>query len=84
MAKANTSFHKMEVEDSFIDAKKRRYPCEKIAPLAAVGMFQAGQRPITFNFDKYDQPRLGVQRIVMVTPPQRTADKAVRPPKCRC
>lgn len=83
MAKANiTSFHKMEVEDSFIDAKKKGViRGEKIAPLAAVGLYVPGGTaayPSSILMNVIPAKIAGVQRIVMVTPPQKDGlNKAV-------
>ncbi|AFR99763.1 histidinol dehydrogenase [Lentilactobacillus buchneri] len=83
LAKANiTSFHQMEVEDSFIDAKKKGViRGEKIAPLAAVGLYVPGGTaayPSSILMNVIPAKIAGVSRIVMVTPPQKDGlNKAV-------
>lgn len=76
LAKENiTSFHKMEVEDSFIDAKKKGViRGEKIAPLAAVGLYVPGGTaayPSSILMNVIPAKIAGVDRIVMCTPPQK-------------
>lgn len=83
LAKANiTSSHQMEVEDSFIDAKKKGViRGEKIAPLAAVGLYVPGGTaayPSSILMNVIPAKIAGVSRIVMVTPPQKDGlNKAV-------
>lgn len=83
LAKDNiTSFHEMEVEDSFIDAKKKGViRGEKIAPLAAVGLYVLGGTaayPSSILMNVIPAKIAGVSRIVMVTPPQKDGlNKAV-------
>lgn len=83
LAKENIiSFHKMEVEDSFIDAKKKGIiRGEKIAPLAAVGLYVPGGTaayPSSILMNVIPAKIAGVDRIVMVTPPQKDGlNKAV-------
>lgn len=83
LAKENiVSFHKMEVEDSFIDAKKKGViRGEKIAPLAAVGLYVPGGTaayPSSILMNVIPAKIAGVPRIVMVTPPQKDGlNKAV-------
>lgn len=83
LAKANiTSFYQMEVEDSFIDAKKKGViRGEKIAPLAAVGLYVPGGTaayPSSILMNVIPAKIAGVSRIVMVTPPQKDGlNKAV-------
>ncbi len=58
LAKRNiTSFQQMEVEESFIDAKKKGViRGEKVAPLAAVGLYVPGGTAAypLFNFNERD------------------------------
>lgn len=83
LAKENiVSFHKMEVEDSFIVAKKKGViRGEKIAPLAAVGLYVPGGTaayPSSILMNVIPAKIAGVPRIVMVTPPQKDGlNKAV-------
>ena len=83
LAKDNiTSFHEMEVEDSFIDDKKKGViRGEKIAPLAAVGLYVLGGTaayPSSILMNVIPAKIAGVSRIVMVTPPQKDGlNKAV-------
>ncbi|KRL23073.1 histidinol dehydrogenase [Lentilactobacillus kisonensis] len=76
LAKENiTSFQKMEVEESFIDAKKKGViRGEKIQPLAAVGLYVPGGTaayPSSILMNVIPAKIAGVGRIVMVTPPQK-------------
>lgn len=83
LAKRNiTSFHKMEIEDSFVDAKQKGViRGEKIAPLAAVGVYVPGGTaayPSSILMNVIPAKIAGVKRVVMVTPPQTNGlNKAV-------
>lgn len=75
LAKRNiTSFHQMEVEDSFVDAKQKGViRGEKIVPLAAVGVYVPGGTaayPSSILMNVIPAKIAGVKRVVMVTPPQ--------------
>lgn len=75
LAKQNiTSFHKQEIENSFVDVSTpgimRR---EKITPLASVGLYVPGGTaayPSTILMCGIPAKLAGVKRVVMVTPPQ--------------
>ena len=83
LAKRNiTSFQQMEVEESFIDAKKKGViRGEKVAPLAAVGLYVPGGTaayPSSILMNVIPAKIVGVSRIVMATPPQKDGlNKAV-------
>ncbi len=75
LAKQNiTSFHKQEIENSFVDVSTPGIMRgEKITPLASVGLYVPGGTaayPSTILMCGIPAKLAGVKRIVMVTPPQ--------------
>lgn len=75
LAKQNiTSFHKQEIENSFVDVSTPGIMRgEKIKPLASVGLYVPGGTaayPSTILMCGIPAKLAGVKRIVMVTPPQ--------------
>lgn len=75
LAKQNiTSFHKQEIENSFVDVSTPGIMRgEKITPLASVGLYVPGGTaayPSTILMRGIPAKLAGVKRIVMVTPPQ--------------
>ncbi|MEJ6400868.1 histidinol dehydrogenase [Nicoliella lavandulae] len=75
LAKQNIiSFHKREIENSFVDVSKPGIlRGEKITPLASVGLYVPGGTaayPSTILMCALPAKLAGVERIVMVTPPQ--------------
>lgn len=75
LAKQNiTSFHKQEIENSFVDVSTPGIMCgEKITPLASVGLYVPGGTaayPSTILMCGIPAKLAGVKRVVMVTPPQ--------------
>ena len=75
LAKQNiTSFHKQEIENSFVDVSTPGIMRgEKITPLASVGLYVPGVTaayPSTILMCGIPAKLAGVKRIVMVTPPQ--------------
>ncbi len=83
LAKKNiTSFQKMEVETSFMDANQKGViRGEKVEPLAAVGVYVPGGTaayPSSILMNVIPAKIAGVKKIVMVTPPQKDGlNKAV-------
>lgn len=74
-AKQNiTSFHKQEIENSFVDVSTPGIMRgEKITPLASVGLYVPGGTaayPSTILMCGIPAKLAGVKRVVMVTPPQ--------------
>lgn len=75
LAKQNiTSFHKQEIENSFVDVSTPGIMRgEKITPLASVGLYVPGGTaayPSTILMCGIPAKLAGVKRVVMVTPPQ--------------
>ena len=75
LAKQNiTSFHKQEIENSFVDVSTPGIMRgEKITPLASVGLYVPGGTaayPSTILMCGIPDKLAGVKRVVMVTPPQ--------------
>lgn len=75
LAKQNiTSFHKKEIENSFVDVSTPGIMRgEKITPLASVGLYVPGGTaayPSTILMCGIPAKLAGVKRVVMVTPPQ--------------
>lgn len=75
LAKQNiTSFHKQEIETSFVDVSTPGIMRgEKITPLASVGLYVPGGTaayPSTILMCGIPAKLAGVKRVVMVTPPQ--------------
>ena len=75
LAKQNiTSFHKQEIENSFVDVRTPGIMRgEKITPLASVGLYVPGGTaayPSTILMCGIPAKLAGVKRVVMVTPPQ--------------
>ena len=75
LAKQNiTSFHKQEIENSFVDVSTPGIMRgEKITPLASVGLYVPGGTaayPSTILMCGIPAKLAGVKRIVMVTPPR--------------
>ena len=75
LAKQNiTSFHKQEIENSFVDVSTPGIMRgEKITPLAGVGLYVPGGTaayPSTILMCGIPAKLAGVKRVVMVTPPQ--------------
>lgn len=75
LAKQNiTSFHKQEIENSFVDVSTPGIMRgEKIKPLASVGLYVPGGTaayPSTILMCGIPAKLAGVKRVVMVTPPQ--------------
>lgn len=75
LAKQNiTSFHKQEIENSFVDVSTPGIMHgEKITPLASVGLYVPGGTaayPSTILMCGIPAKLAGVKRVVMVTPPQ--------------
>lgn len=75
LAKQNiTSFHKQEIENSFVDVSTPGIMRgEKITPLASVGLYVPGGTaayPSTILMCGIPAKLVGVKRVVMVTPPQ--------------
>lgn len=75
LAKQNiTSFHKQEIENSFVDVSTPGIMrVEKITPLASVGLYVPGGTaayPSTILMCGIPAKLAGVKRVVMVTPPQ--------------
>ena len=75
LAKQNiTSFHKQEIENSFVDVSTPGIMRgEKITPLASVGLYMPGGTaayPSTILMCGIPAKLAGVKRVVMVTPPQ--------------
>lgn len=75
LAKRNiTSFHKQEIENSFVDVSTPGIMRgEKITPLASVGLYVPGGTaayPSTILMCGIPAKLAGVKRVVMVTPPQ--------------
>lgn len=75
LAKQNiTSFHKQEIENSFVDVSTPEIMRgEKITPLASVGLYVPGGTaayPSTILMCGIPAKLAGVKRVVMVTPPQ--------------
>ena len=75
LAKQNiTSFHKQEIENSFVDVSTPGIMRgEKITPLASVGLYVPGGTaayPSTILMCGIPAKLTGVKRVVMVTPPQ--------------
>ena len=75
LAKQNiTSFHKQEIENSFVDVSTPGIMRgEKITPLASVGLYVPGGTaayPSTILMCGIPAKLAGVKRVVIVTPPQ--------------
>ena len=75
LAKQNiTSFHKQEIENSFVDVSTPGIMRgEKITPLASVGLYVPGGTaayPSTILMCGIPAKLAGVKRVVMMTPPQ--------------
>ncbi|UQS85926.1 histidinol dehydrogenase (plasmid) [Nicoliella spurrieriana] len=75
LAKRNiTSFHKQEIENSFVDVSTPGIMRgEKITPMASVGLYVPGGTaayPSTIMMCGIPAKLAGVKRVVMVTPPQ--------------
>lgn len=75
LAKQNiTSFHKQEIENSFVDVSTPGIMRgEKITPLASVGLYVPGGTaayPSTILMCGIPAKLAGVKRVVMATPPQ--------------
>lgn len=75
-AKANiTSFHKKEIEYGFVDAEKSGViRGQKVIPLATVGLYVPGGTaayPSSVLMNAVPAKLAGVNRLVMVTPPQK-------------
>ncbi|MEO5283041.1 histidinol dehydrogenase [Limosilactobacillus sp. WILCCON 0053] len=75
LAKQNiTSFHKQEIENSFVDVSTPGIMRgEKVTPLASVGLYVPGGTaayPSTILMCGIPAKLAGVKRVVMVTPPQ--------------
>jgi len=76
VAKANiTSFHKKEIEYGFVDAEKPGViRGQKVIPLATVGLYVPGGTaayPSSVLMNAVPAKLAGVNRLVMVTPPQK-------------
>ncbi|AQW20609.1 histidinol dehydrogenase [Lentilactobacillus curieae] len=73
------SFHKMEVQNNFVDANKPGIiRGEKITPLASVGVYVPGGTaayPSSILMNVIPAKIAGVQQVVMVTPPQKDGIK---------
>lgn len=75
LAKQNiTSFHRQEIENSFVDVNTPGIiRGEKVMPLASVGLYVPGGTaayPSTILMCGIPAKLAGVERVVMVTPPQ--------------
>ncbi|KRK98981.1 histidinol dehydrogenase [Secundilactobacillus odoratitofui DSM 19909 = JCM 15043] len=76
LAKSNIiSYHKKEIQNGFVDAEQPGVVRgEKITPLAAVGLYVPGGTaayPSSILMNVIPAKLAGVEKIVMVTPPQK-------------